>query len=168
MEPTPFSTVIRDARDTARDQLSAVWQLQVDRIQEELAHGWKQHIEKVFDDRFSELGAQLEGQFRSAVAEQVEAGISARSGAVRRELADRMNQALRRMRGAEDAAGFWQILADTCSCHAGRVAVFSLRGRQLHCEAARGFEDAAGLPGPVNLRASLPSGATMAPLLHAL
>lgn len=157
MEPTPFSTVIRDARDTARDQLSAVWQLQVERVQEELARGWKQHIEKVFDDRFSELGAQLEGELRRAVAKQVEAGINARSGAVRRQLADTMNQALRRMRNAEDPAGFWQTLADTCAGYAGCVAVFSLRERQARCEAARGFKDAHSMAGSEYAIASAPA-----------
>ncbi len=147
MEPTPLSTAIQDARETARDQLVAVWQLQVERIQEELASGWKQHIEKVFEDRFGELSAQLETEFRNSLNEQIAAGIDARSREVRRELVEKMNQAVRRIHNAEGPVDFWQALTDACSSYAERVAVFSVRGQWARCEAAHGFEDAASLPG---------------------
>jgi len=147
MEPTPLSTAIQDARDTARDQLAAVWQLQVERIQEELAGGWKQQIEKVFEDRFSELGAQLEGAYRRTLAEQVEAGIEARSKEARRQQVETLNQALRRMHNAQEPAGFWRALAGACEPHAARVAVFSVHGQRFRCEAARGFENADRMPG---------------------
>ncbi|MCX6620285.1 MAG: hypothetical protein NTY38_04270 [Acidobacteria bacterium] len=147
MEPTPLSTALQDAKDTARDQLAAVWQLQVERIQEALNSGWKQQIEKVFEDRFAELGEQLDGEFRIVLDGQVEAGVATGRALARRELAEQLNQTVRRLRNAEEAEPYWQALADGCSGFAERVAVFSVRGQWARCEAARGFEDPQSLVG---------------------
>lgn len=141
MEPTALSSALQDAKDTARDQLVAVWQLQVEQIQEQLSSGWKQHIEKVFEDRFTELGAQLEAEVRVTVAGQLAEEVAASRAQVRRELSEQLNQVLRRLRHAEDPDAYWQALADGCAGFAGRVAVFSVRGQWAKCEAARGFED---------------------------
>ena len=56
----PIFRTLAEAKTSARDQIQAAWQLQVDRVQETLATGWLQNLERIFDDRFGEIQSQLQ------------------------------------------------------------------------------------------------------------
>ena len=50
---------LADAKSLAREQVSAAWQLQVEKIQEQLSSGFQDHISHVLDERFQEMEEQL-------------------------------------------------------------------------------------------------------------
>src|SRR5260370_38078499 len=58
---------LADARVTAREQLTAAWQLHVDRVKEQLENGWQQQIEHIFEQRFSEIQSRLQADFDQSV-----------------------------------------------------------------------------------------------------
>src|SRR5439155_20082001 len=94
----PLKNALNDAREIAREQLSAVWQIAVERVQDQLAAGWRGHIERVFEERFSELSARVEEQFRLGVESRVGAAIADTRARVRRDVTGKLNQAVRRLR----------------------------------------------------------------------
>src|SRR5579859_4147820 len=96
--PDPLKNFLDEARETAREQLSAAWQIEIERIQEQLANGWRGHIERIFDERFAELIAQIEQSFHSAIEARVSAAVDDTRAKVRRDVAGRLNQAVRRLR----------------------------------------------------------------------
>lgn len=55
----PIFRTLAEAKTSARDQIQAAWQLQVDRVQETLSAGWLQNLERIFDDRFADIQNQL-------------------------------------------------------------------------------------------------------------
>jgi hypothetical protein len=55
----PIFRTLAEAKTSARDQIQAAWQLQVDRVQETLTSGWLDNLERIFDDRFAEIQNQL-------------------------------------------------------------------------------------------------------------
>ena len=58
----PILRTLAEAKTSARDQIQAAWQLQVDRVQETLTSGWLENLERIFDDRFGEIQNQLRGE----------------------------------------------------------------------------------------------------------
>ena len=61
-EPTTQELIhntLTEAKALAREQVSAAWQLQVDKIQEQLTSGFQDHIAHMLEERFQELEEQL-------------------------------------------------------------------------------------------------------------
>ena len=50
---------LAEAKSLAHEQVSAAWQLQVEKIQEHLTSGWQDHISHVLDERFKDMEEQL-------------------------------------------------------------------------------------------------------------
>lgn len=55
----PVAAALAEAKVSAREQVNAVWQLQAERIHELLTHGWQEHLDRVFEERFAEVGQHL-------------------------------------------------------------------------------------------------------------
>lgn len=55
----PLFRTLAEAKTAARDQIQAAWQLQVDRVQDALAKGWLENLERIFDERFADIGKQV-------------------------------------------------------------------------------------------------------------
>src|SRR5688572_8494050 len=95
---SPIADSLKRTKELARDQLNAAWQLQIEMLQEHLstllASGWRERIERVFEERFTELTAQVEQQFgaelESRAARAVQAAEAAKTA--RRELSDQLNR----------------------------------------------------------------------------
>jgi len=58
----PISRTLAEAKSSARDQIQAAWQLQVDRVQEALTTGWLQNLERIFEERFAEIEGHLQSE----------------------------------------------------------------------------------------------------------
>ena len=130
-DPSPLQNAIQEARETAREQLSAAWQIEVDRIQEQMAAGWRGHLERVFEERFGELSASLEQHFQSAV--------TAESTRLRRQLSSQLNQAIRRFRDFESEEAWSKAFIDSTAGLCDRSALFIVGGVSLRLQASRGF-----------------------------
>ncbi len=138
---------LADAQATARDQLAAAWQLHVERIEEQLHAGWQEQVERVFDERFAELSARLGDEFQRRIDERILAerpSMELRGG---QELADRLNQAGRRIRLAESQDAWNASVLDAAAPFCARVALFSLAAQWLRIEGTRGFNAAESLTG---------------------
>ncbi|MCZ2079744.1 MAG: hypothetical protein HUU41_15305 [Bryobacteraceae bacterium] len=158
MEFVPDASVteaLNDARATARDQLAAAWQLQLERVQEQLAFGWKEHLDHVFEERFAELSSRVSESFRLEVAAEVEKAV----GTARRDVSDRLNESVRRMRKAANHEEWTAAFLESSTAFSRRIALFSVLGGNLQLEGARGMAET--LPGDVQ-RMSIPLGSAPA------
>ncbi len=70
----PIFRTLSEAKSSARDQIQAAWQLQVDRVQETLSTGWLQNLERIFDDRFAEIHNRLQVELDQVEATHLEKG----------------------------------------------------------------------------------------------
>jgi hypothetical protein len=117
----------------------AAWQIHIEQLQEQLAGGWPERIAWIFEERFRELQARLEEEYRGSIREQVAAALADARAAVRRDFAEKLNQSLRRLRMFESDAQWAAALLDAAEPFCDRAALFTLNGLNLHLEAVRGM-----------------------------
>jgi hypothetical protein len=152
-------SLLTDTRNLAQEQLAAAWQLHIDRIQEVLSERGPEDIEQIFEERLAalagcmeeqhrntlelrlteaaNLAANLEEQHRSTLQARVNEAAAESRATAERELARKLNQAVRCLRGSEN--GDWSTeLVQATQGFCDRAAVFSLNAGTLHLEAARG------------------------------
>lgn len=120
---------LEELRISARDQLSAAWQLQAARLEELLATGWTDNLERVIEERFSETMGRLEEAF----AAELDARTSDVRRELRRELADRLNQSLRRLRMSESEDDLHRGLLDSSGAYCRRAVLFRVADQTLRC-----------------------------------
>src|SRR5258706_4145782 len=137
----PLKNALDDARETAREQLSAAWQIEIERIQEQLAGGWRGHIERVFEERFVDLSARVEEEFRLGVESRVTAAVADTRARVRREVTGKLNQAVRRLRSFENEDEWSRALADATKGFCDRAALFIVNGPSLRLQSSRGVQE---------------------------
>ena len=139
---TPLADSLNKTKTLARDQLSAAWQLQIEMLQEHLstllASGWRERIERVFEERFSELTTQVEQQFQAELESRAAQAATAAKTA-RRELSDQLNRFARRLRNAENHQAWTEAVLDAASGFAQQVALFGVSDGSLKLESARGL-----------------------------
>ena len=101
-------------------------------------------LRQALNDRISQLIAEAERLSAAEIARQAgEAGARAR-----RETADRLNQAVRRIRLADSAEEVGAALVDAAGAFASGVALFRLEGEIARGERIRGAADAASAAFP--------------------
>jgi DNA gyrase/topoisomerase IV subunit B len=88
-------------------------------------------LRRLFEDRFQQLSTDAENLFAEARER------------VRRDYADQINQAVRRMRLAPDAEELNATLVDTAACFASSAAVFTVEGDIAAGERIRGVNEEA-------------------------
>jgi hypothetical protein len=98
-------------------------------------------LRQILDERISQLLQEAEDVLDVRAARQ--AGEA--RGRARREAAEQLNQAVRRMRQAADAEELGAALLDAASAFAGGVALFSLEGAVARGERIRGGPEAAAV-----------------------
>ncbi len=133
---------LEEQRATAHDQISAAWQLHVARLEEQIASGWKENVEHVIEERFRETSGRVEEAF----AREMETRLADARLRIRRELGDRFNQLLRRLRKSESDAELRAILLDSATGFCLRAAYFVADGEMLRCEGSRDFTSGAAAP----------------------
>ncbi len=70
----PIFRTLAEAKSSTRDQIQAAWQLQVDRVQETLTTGWLQNLERIFEERFTEIEGHLQSELTRVETVSVEKG----------------------------------------------------------------------------------------------
>ncbi len=147
----PLREALAGLRNTARDQMSAAWQIHVEQLQEQLAAGWPEQIGWIFEDRFRELQTQVEEQYVSAVSAQVALALTDARTKARREFSEKLNQSMRRLRVFESDAQWATALLDASEPFCERAVLFTISGENLRLEATRGLrkpDDVISVPLP--------------------
>ena len=118
----PFEDALSEAKAAAREQLQAASQLQIDQLTEFLSAGWHARVQHVLDDRLSELSTRIEDQLRAKV---------------RREVGEKLNQAVRRLRHFESEQQWSQELTNCTEGYCQRAALFVVNQQNLELKAVR-------------------------------
>lgn len=134
--------LLADAHNIAREQLGAAWQLHIDRLRELLGARWPFEIEQIFEERMAALAARLEEQYRTSAEARVSEVVAESRDCAERELAERLNQAARHLRGFEGERGWNDRLVEAAQGFCDRAAIFTLNGGSMHLEAARNIAGA--------------------------
>jgi hypothetical protein len=127
---------LQEQRAAALEQIEAAWQLHIARVEEQLSAGWRQHLAHVADERFQEISRCVEETF----AAQLEARLAELRSALRREMADRINQSVRRLRNSGSDSEVFINLLDLSGTYCRRAALVVVDGTVLRCEGSRDFE----------------------------
>ena len=143
--------LLAEVRDTAREQLQAASQLQLDRVHEQMAGAWHDDLERIMEERLSDAAARIEDWHQNdAGSKLADIAANARSNA-RRDLAEQLGRAVRRLREFESEQQWSQALLEGTKGFCDRAAVFVVNGPSLELRAARGLEPAANVKVPLNM-----------------
>lgn len=130
----PLAKLLGDARRSTRDQVTATWQLQMDKIRALLSRDWLEQVAKVVDERFNEFEASLKPAFQESRREVV------------RSLGRHWYDCFTRMREATDDREWLDAVLDTVAGLAKRCIFFSVRGETICYQGRRGFDSDLGVP----------------------
>jgi hypothetical protein len=132
--------VLADTKATARDQLHAASQLQLDRLHEQLSAAWHNDLERIFDERLAEASARIEEWHQSDSGSRIATVAANARASARRDLSEQLGQAVRRLRQFESEEQWGQVLLDATRGFCARAALFVVNGPALELRAARGIE----------------------------
>ncbi len=126
----PAGNPLDEARDAAREQISAAWQLHIEKIQDLLEADWRPSVDRVLRERFAEL----------APAIAADADRRARDYALlaRREMSDQLSLAVRRLRQFESEAQWCMALLDGAIAFCSRTALIHVGSQAFRLLADRG------------------------------
>jgi hypothetical protein len=153
---TELQAAIAEARALAREQVIAAWQMHVDRVREQLESGWREQLESIFDDRFTEVETRLADSFESAVSARAlavaEENAVYMKSAARRDLTDWLNQTARRLKQAESREVWIHSMLDAAAAFCGKAAFFLVTHKGLKLAGVRGAEalDSVGAEIPIS------------------
>ncbi|MDQ2946042.1 MAG: hypothetical protein M3Y27_08890 [Acidobacteriota bacterium] len=132
--------LLAEVKSTAREQLQAASQLQLDRIHEQIAGAWHSDLERIMEERLSDAATRIEDWHLSdAGSKLADLAANARLNA-RRDLAEQLGRAVRRLRDFESEQQWSQALLDGTKGFCDRAAVFIVNGPSLELRAVRGIE----------------------------
>jgi hypothetical protein len=118
-----LKTAIAEAQALAREQIAAAWQLQIDRVREELESGWRDRLDQIFDERFADVETRLQ--------DSLAASVDSRLRRSRSEVTDALNQTARRLRGAGSREEWIRTVVEAASLYCGKAAVFGITSKGL-------------------------------------
>ena len=143
--PSSLTETLSEERAATLEQLAAAWQLHVARVEEQLASGWREDLERIVSERFSELAARLQAEFHKELAAQLDATLPTARHQATRDASNLFNQAARRLRQCATQDDWAATLLDStqglCAC----AVLFRLDGQCFRGIGARGLEDQAAL-----------------------
>ncbi|HUS07088.1 MAG TPA: hypothetical protein VMZ52_12355 [Bryobacteraceae bacterium] len=147
---SPLKSAIDDARASAAEQVTAAWQLHVDRIREQLDTGWREQLEEIFQERFAEIEGRLQQDLAAQVdhrtQQHVERSVGLARTSARRELTEHLNHLARRLKHSESRPIWIRTLLDATQNFCGRGALFAVNGKNLKFEAGNGLSGAVEIP----------------------
>ena len=142
--PLSVRESVEEAERTAREQLAAAWQLQVEHLQEQLDSGWRENLDRVVQERFGELNALLEEKIGAAVEQAMGGEVEKRAAearvAARFELSESLNRTVRLLRQFESEAQWCNSLLDASLGYCGRGALFAVGNHALRFLGERSSE----------------------------
>jgi hypothetical protein len=136
-EPSTRDPVIELLDNTQRDTqelISAICQVQVDRIRELVGRDLRDQMLQIVEGRFSQLELTLRPRLARARLE------------VARGIAQVLNECFTRMRRFESDRQWCEAMLDAAGAMSRRCAFFSVRGDDLCIQGARGLGNKAAFP----------------------
>jgi hypothetical protein len=142
---SPLTRALHEFTGLAREQVEAAWDLQIARIQEQLASGWREEIDRIVAERFTELSARIaeetEAAVRTRVAAETAVAVPAACETSRRQWNQELNLAARRIAQAPGVEEWAAALLEATDAFREQAAVFTLTGRELKTSGVRGVPD---------------------------
>ncbi|MBI3759146.1 MAG: hypothetical protein HY269_05260, partial [Deltaproteobacteria bacterium] len=126
----PLDELIGAGRRATRDQVTAVWQSQMDKIRDLLSRDWREQVARVVDDRFNDFERGLKPALHESRREVV------------RSLGRHWYECFVRMRDATGDREWCDALLDAAGGLSKRCVFFSVRGETVCYQGRRGFEPA--------------------------
>jgi hypothetical protein len=127
--------ILQEAREAAREQLEAAWEIHIARVEEQLEQGWRKHLERIFDERFAQLtdsvGAEVERRVEDRLRSETERAVEVAERAVRRRVAEALALAARRLQDARSEQALLTALLESAGQFAGSVGVYVLAGSRM-------------------------------------
>lgn len=146
---SPLARALKEFAELAREQVEAAWEVQIARIQELLASGWREEIDRIVAERFTDLAARMaeecEAAVRTRVAAEMSAALPAVREASRRQFSEELNLAVRGLAEAASLDEWAAALLESTAAFRERAAVFTLTGREMKAAAVRGVPDEAAV-----------------------
>jgi hypothetical protein len=133
--------LIEQEKELARDQITAAWQLHVERVAEQLERGWHDEIRRVMEERLSAMKEKIDLEVDRRAALAVAGEIERARAAARLAMGERLNQTARRLDQADDGQGWASALLDGAGSFAARAILFSIIAGELNYEDHRSDED---------------------------
>lgn len=142
---SPLARALDEFAGLAREQVEAAWDMQIARIQEQLASGWREEIDRIVAERFTDLSARIaeesEAAVRTRVAAEMTAAVPEACETSRRQLNQQLNLAARSIAQASSVEEWAAALLEATAAFRERAAVFTLTGRALKASGVRGAQD---------------------------
>ncbi len=123
---------LEEARESAREQIAAAWQLHIEKIQDLLEADWRSSVDRILEERFAELA--------HSIANEADQHAAAHAVQARREMSDQMSLAVRRLRQFESEAQWCMALLDGAIGFCSRTALFHAGSHAFRFLADRGPE----------------------------
>ena len=124
----PLAASLAEARRATRDEVTAIWQAQTERIRDAISRDWREQIAKIIEDRFSEFENGLKPQILESRREVV------------RSLGSHWHDCFLAMRDSTTDREWCESLLDAAAGLSKRCLFFSLRGETLSLQGMRGFD----------------------------
>lgn len=135
---TPGGNPLEEARESAREQISAAWQLHIEKIQDLLEVDWRSSIDQILEERFAEL--------ERSISAEADKRAYVYASLARREMSDQMSLAVRRLRQFESEAQWCMALLDGAIGFCSRTALFHAGTQAFRFLADRGPEPSGPRP----------------------
>ncbi len=149
-----LSTHLTEARETAREQLLAAWQIHADRIREQLESGWQEELDHIFAERFAEMQNLVEQEFAASVehraSEKIGEQVQLARTSAQREITEWLNQASRRLKQTESRDVWIRTFLEAVSQFCGRAALFAVAGNKLKFEGGLEIESESDIEIPLS------------------
>jgi hypothetical protein len=142
-----IAAALAEAQRDTREQVLAIWQLQMDRIRDLLSRDWQDQVRHVFEERFSSLSETV-GERAGAATEA--AVLEARREIVD-QLGDHLNASFHRMREYRSDRHWCDALLDATGALCRRCAFFSIRAGELCLQGVRGMDEPRAAPADLPL-----------------
>lgn len=128
-------------KSLVRDQISAAWQLHVERIEEQLESGWREHIDRAVGEAFDTLRSDFDSSLETAVTARLQQELDGVREHARRRMSERLNQSARRLDQAEDLTAWIASLLDGAFAFSPLAILFSLNSTGVKYEGHRSGEE---------------------------
>lgn len=138
--PQTETDFVVQQQELLRDQLSAAWQLHVERVEEQLRKDWQTQLGSIVDERFAEFTSRFEAEIQAIRENRSSEQDALVASGARLKWSDQFSQIARRLDQAEDMAAWTAALLDGALAIAPRAFLFSLLSGEIVFEGSRAPE----------------------------
>ncbi len=135
--PTTEIDFVAQEQELLRSQLAAAWQLQIERVEEQLRQDWQTLLGIIVDERFAEFSRRFEAEMRAARDGRTAEQDALVASDARLKWSDQLSQIARRLDQADDMAAWTAALLDGAVAVGPHAFLFSLLSGEVVFEGSR-------------------------------